>query len=155
MIKTGKERILISGGAGNLGTKLIKGLLKKYPNLNVHCLDVQKPKVKLPHLVSHELSILSHHLNAIFKSMKFDIVFHLIGIMSPDKNRSDEIYKIEIGGLKKLLKLCSMNTVEHFVFVSSGAVYGYKDGLPNYITEKQPVESNNPITYGRNKVIAE
>ena len=49
MIKTGKERILISGGAGNLGTKLIKGLLKQYPNLNVHCLDVQKPKVKLPH----------------------------------------------------------------------------------------------------------
>jgi UDP-glucose 4-epimerase len=154
MIRRG-EAILITGGAGNLGTKLIRQLLLRYPDREIHCVDVVEPKVKSDRLVYHKVDIRSDKMEQIIKSINCTIVFHMVAIMSSNGLSESDIFDIEINGLQNVLSASVEGSVEQFIFVSSGAVYGYKSGLPRYIPESQAVETNNIIKYGQNKAIAE
>ncbi|MBN4071339.1 NAD-dependent epimerase/dehydratase family protein [Crocinitomix catalasitica] len=155
MNRRGNETILITGGAGNLGTKLIHQLLQRYPDIEIHCVDIIEPSIKSDRLVFHEVDIRSKQLSSILKSNKCRIVFHMVAIMSSKNLSESEVFDIEINGLKNILGASVDTGVEQFIFVSSGAVYGYKSGLPRYIPESQPLATSNIIKYGENKAIAE
>ena len=148
-------RILVAGGAGSLGTKLIHQLIQRYPKSNIHCIDVKESKINNNQLTSHTVDIRSDILPKIILNIKPQIVFHLVGIMSDKNLKKNEVYDIEINGLRNILQGALAARTNHFVFISSGSVYGYKAGLPRYIKESHPLENNHVITYAKHKVIAE
>ncbi|MFT4601013.1 MAG: UDP-glucose 4-epimerase [Arenicella sp.] len=147
--------ILVAGGSGAMGHKLIKQLLIQYPNAMIHCLDVQAPLINSNRLTFHDVDIRSQTIHEILKVNNCKIVFHLIAIMDGVSASEEEIFDIEVNGLQNIINASIDTEVEHFIFISSGAVYGYKPGLPRFIPESQSVETNNIIRYGRNKAIAE
>ncbi|NRA12407.1 MAG: NAD-dependent epimerase/dehydratase family protein [Crocinitomicaceae bacterium] len=148
-------QIVVTGGAGSLGIKLIAQLLKHYPKGGIHCLDVGESSIQNPRLTSHRLDIRSSKVLTIMKEIQPQIVFHLVGIMSNKEMTEAEIYDIEINGLHNALQASLAAGINHFIFVSSGSVYGYKAGLPRYIPESQALENDHIITYAKNKVAAE
>ncbi|NQY11295.1 MAG: NAD-dependent epimerase/dehydratase family protein [Flavobacteriales bacterium] len=155
MVRERAESILITGGSGNLGTKLIEALLVKYPALVIHNIDPVKSQVKSKQLISHPISVTSVEAITIVKKYNCIVVFHLVGIMSSKQLSKHQILDIEINGLNNILLASAKGNVEHFVFVSSGAVYGFKAGMPRYIPESQPMEDENIIDYGQNKAFSE
>ena len=78
MVRERAESILITGGSGNLGTKLIEALLVKYPALVIHNIDPVKSQVKSKQLISHPISVTSVEAITIVKKYNCIVVFHLV-----------------------------------------------------------------------------
>lgn len=139
-----KNKILICGGTGFIGQRLVKELLKKGRNINLLVYDKTPPSFKNKNLNVFKGSILDKE--ALKRALKeSDIVVNLVGSFNKD------VYSINVLGSFNLLEICKESNIEKIVFISSEAVYGKYMGKPN-------VESDcpKPITeYGFSKYIAE
>ena len=155
------NKILITGGAGYVGTTLVPILLE----LNYKVLVVDAflfggflnkknnfgnylPKHKnLKIIKKNILSLKENDLNGI------DSVIHLASIANDNASDLDPKLTWEISclGTKHLCDLAKNNNVKKFIFVSSGSVYGIKK-------EKKVNEelSCKPISdYNKTKIVAE
>jgi nucleoside-diphosphate-sugar epimerase len=144
------KRILILGGCGYIGTILANDLLKKN---KVIVYDAQwfgnflKPNKNLKIIHGDIRSIDS----SIFKNI--DTVVHLANIANdPSVDLSPELsWEVNVLSLLDILNKCKKNKVKHFIFSSSGSVYGIKK--EKRVTEKLDLL---PIsTYNKTKMIAE
>jgi len=92
-------------------------------------------------------------LDRAFASGKFSAVLHFAAsIVVPDSvARPLEYYDNNTLGTLRLLQACQKHQVRQFVFSSTAAVYGEREGGP--LTEDSPVAPSNP--YGRSKLIDE
>jgi len=116
MINSTDRTILITGGAGNLGTKLIHLLLLRYPDMRIHCVDITEPSIKSDRLVYHKVDVRSEQISSLLKNINCRIVFHMVAIMSSKELNEDEIFDIEINGLKNMLNASVQARVDHFIF---------------------------------------
>lgn len=139
-----KKRILVCGGTGFIGQRLVKELLKQGRNINLLVYDKIPPSFKNKNLSVFKGGILDKEVlkRALKKS---DIVVNLVGSWEKD------IYLINVLGSSNLLEVCKKSNIEKIVFISSEAVYGKYMGKL-YIESDCP----KPITeYGFSKYIAE
>jgi nucleoside-diphosphate-sugar epimerase len=141
-------RVLITGGAGYLGSVLSRKLLSK--GYQVRILDNlwygEKPieeclKNKNFELIQDDM----RNLITIVKALKdVDAVIHLASIVgmpasSIEPRTSEEINYI---ASKNIAELCQLHGIETYIFASTCSVYGSQ---PNsIITEKSPV---SPLDY--------
>ena len=144
-------KILILGGCGYIGTRLTNDLLKK--NIKVVVYDTQwfgnflKPNKNLKVIKGDVRSI----DNKIFKGITS--VVHLANIANdPSVDLSPVLsWEVNVLSLLDILNKCKKNNVKHFIYSSSGSVYGIKK-------EKHVVEELDLIpisTYNKTKMIAE
>ena len=119
--------ILVTGGAGFIGSHLVDRLLKDGHKVTV--IDnfstgrLENLKNKGVKLFKKDVC---ENLDAIFKKEKFDKVFHLAGlpliqlsIENPEKTAN-----AAVNGTLNLLETCLKLGVKKFIYVSSSAVYG-------------------------------
>ena len=149
------KRILITGGSGNLGNKLIVNLLASFNKVEIHVVDIKKSLILDNRVFHHKIDIRSSDLENIILKYKIEIVYHLIAIISETKLPYETVNDIEINGLKNILKIIPKSNVKHFIFTSSASVYGFKEGLPELIEENQKLCNKHIIQYSKNKVKAE
>lgn len=144
-------KILVTGGCGYVGSALVPALLKN--NYKVVVVDTQWFGINLK---KHKnLKIIKLDIRNIEKfSLKgFNKIIHLAGIAndpSADLNQSLS-WEINVLATHKLLNHAIKYRVKHFIFASSGSVYGVKK-------EKNVTENLSllPIsTYNKTKMIAE
>ena len=144
-------KILILGGCGYIGTRLTNDLLKK--NIKVVVYDTQwfgnflKPNKNLKVIKGDVRSI----DNKIFKGITS--VVHLANIANdPSVDLSPVLsWEVNVLSLLDILNKFKKNNVKHFIYSSSGSVYGIKK-------EKHVVEELDLIpisTYNKTKMIAE
>ena len=149
-------KILVTGGAGFLGSHIIAHLLKREEH--VICVDnfnnYYSPKIK-------HLNIKKFLTNKYFKLYKGDItnfsflenvfnkekikrVFHLAARAGVRPSIQDPIMyeKTNIGGTLNLLEISRKNEIENFVLTSSSSVYGNSTQIP--FSEKHT--ALNPIS---------
>jgi UDP-glucose 4-epimerase len=150
-----KFNILITGGSGSLGQKLILELLELNEVEKIVNIDTERGRIESPKLINYSLDVRDKSLSNILSQNKIHVVYHLVAIIGSKNISEEEIYSIEIDGLKNLLIACKSNQVKHFIFTSSGSVYGYQPNLPEYIKEGFPLYDKHVIQYGANKVLAE
>lgn len=152
------HRILVTGGAGFIGSHLVNELIKEECEVSI-----------LDNFSTGKLENMEHNLNqAKLRLVKGDIretqkvkkaigdseaVFHLAAITSvpysvthPDATRD-----VNVNGTLNLLETSLNSSVEYFVFVSSCAVYGEAEHLP--ISEEEPTKPLSP--YAESKLEAE
>ncbi|MEM3126732.1 MAG: UDP-glucose 4-epimerase GalE [Candidatus Woesearchaeota archaeon] len=144
--------VLVTGGAGYIGSHTVKALVKKshkvfvFDNLSTGNKKLVDPKAKL--IVGDILS-----KNAIVKAIKnnkIDAIIHFAGLISVSESFSnpEKYYEINVKGGKNVLEAMVECKVKHIVFSSSAAVYGNAQRIP--IKEADPKKPTSP--YGRNKL---
>ena len=144
-------KILILGGCGYIGSKLTEDLISK--NLKIKVYDTQWFGNYLkPH---KNLKVIKGDIRKIdskfFKNI--DTVIHLANIANdPSVDLSPILsWDVNVLSLFDILNKCKQNKVKHFIYSSSGSVYGIKK-------EKKVVEELDLIpisTYNKTKMIAE
>lgn len=139
--------VLVTGGAGFIGSHLVKKLVELGANVTV--LDVKKPNEKKINLVQASITDFQICLAAT-KNKK--IVFHLAAFVSVPESVTNPqaCHGTNINGTFNLLEACRLNNTQTFIFSSSSAVYGP--------TEKSCCETDTckPISpYGMSKRVGE
>ena len=153
MKKLIKKNILITGGAGFIGS-IVTLILKKI--YNVYVIDDLslglKKQVRVDNFYKLSLNN-KKKLNFFFKKNKIYFVIHLAAysnLRNSEKN-SVMFYKNNYQATKNLIDCCIKYKIKKFIFSSTASVYGSPKKLP--ITEKT---KTRPISvYGKTKLKAE
>jgi len=151
-------RVLVTGGAGFIGSHLANELIREECEVSVldnfstgkfENLEQNLSQAKL-RLVEGDMREPQKVKKAIGNS---EVVFHLAAITSvpysvkhPDVTRD-----VNVTGTLNLLEASLNSDVEHFILVSSCAVYGEAQHLP--ISEEEPTKPLSP--YAESKLEAE
>ena len=147
--------ILVTGGAGFIGSHLVDGLVEAghhvvvVDNLSTGCREHVHDQA-----VFYEMDILQKdELARIFADGAFDIVFHEAAqtLVPYSMEHPREDAELNIMGLLNVLELCRQFGVKKFLFSSSAAVYGDNVQVP--LAENAPLQPTS--FYGLTKVTAE
>jgi nucleoside-diphosphate-sugar epimerase len=147
MESNGRQKVLITGGAGFLGINLVRHLMAK--GYALASLDVEEFDYPEMHKVEtlkgdiRDKSLLDQAMVGV------DFVVHTAAALP--LYTPDDIYTTDVEGTRNVLEAARRHGVERVVHVSSTAVYGIPDHHPLYETDK--LEGVGP--YGQAKIQAE
>jgi len=142
--------ILVTGGAGFIGSNIVDELLNNNHNVIViDNLSTGKKENINSKVEFFELDIRSKKISKVFKSHDIDFVFHLAAQIDVNQSIENPCFDADnnINGSINILKNCRANNIKKVIYSSSAAVYG----IPNYL----PIDENHfvsPISpYGISK----
>lgn len=152
------NNILVSGGAGFIGSNLVNNLLKHY---DVNVIIVDNLSTGNLHNISDKDRVVIHVIDIsrydeLYSSLQnhdIDIIFHLAAITSLEESMENpyKAFHTNVVGTLNLLELGRRLDIKGFIYSSSVAVYGEPTYLP--IDENHPL---NPINfYGYTKLKGE
>ncbi len=148
------RNILVTGGAGYIGSHVVKALGEKgdavvvYDNLSKGHQDA----VLLGKLVVGDLGD-TKLLDQTVKESRPDAVLHFAAFIEVGESVSNPIkyYQNNVANTLSLLTVLVKHQVNKFIFSSSAAVYGNPEKVP--ITENEKINPINP--YGQSKAFVE
>ena len=147
--------VLVTGGAGYIGSHMTYGLLDRGEAVVV--LDNLSTGVR--GLVSEKASFVegeagnTEFVRRVISDHNVDAVIHFAGSIIVPESLAEPLkyYANNTGVSRSLAQACVDTGVRHFIFSSTAAVYGLGDGkLVTEDSEKAPI---NP--YGRSKLMTE
>ena len=146
------KQILLTGGAGFIGSNIVKILQERYPTTKLRILHLPKENLlNLEGLTGLEL-MPGDITNAddIKRAVTgCDVVFHLAAIYAfwlPDMSIMD---RINVGGTRLLMEECLQQKVSRVIYTSSMVCF-IGQGLNNVSDETSPFSMGNMI-YARSK----
>ena len=148
------KNILITGGAGYIGSHITEILLKKHKkvflidNLSTGHRKLINKKAKFFKLDIHR----KDKVRKIIKKSKIDSIIHLAAnlIIGEGQRKPKKYFKNNVLGTKNLLDACKDTTVKNFIFSSTAAIY--KEGQYK-VSEKSKIKPKS--IYGKTKIKAE
>ncbi|MFC0525530.1 NAD-dependent epimerase/dehydratase family protein [Pontibacillus salicampi] len=146
-------KVLITGGAGFIGSHIVEELIKSQYEVVVVDNLVTGHILNLPPDVIFYESDIRRNLDNIFIKEKPDYVIHQAAQVSVSQSFADPLYDCEenIVATLNVLQACVDHNVKKIVFASTAAVYGNPNYLP--IDEQHSIK---PISfYGLTKAHAE
>ena len=135
--------ILVTGGAGYIGSHIIELLVKKKTN-KVIVLDNLSTGYKI--LINQKSTFFKGDINSkkliskLINKFKIDTIIHLaasLNVSEAQKNKK-KYFKNNITGTKNLLLSCRNTTVENIIFSSSCSIYGNIKGSVNERKKPNP-----------------
>jgi dTDP-glucose 4,6-dehydratase len=156
-------RLLVTGGAGFIGSNFIRYALAKYPRyqlLNLDKLTYAGNLENLAELDGHaQYEFLQGDIcdaNFVGEVMKrgVDAVIHFAAESHVDRSilEATEFVRTNVSGTLNLLDLSRKNRISRFLQVSTDEVYGSL-GSSGYFTEASPLAPNSP--YAASKASAD
>ena len=149
------KKILVTGGAGFIGSKVCYDLLDK--NYKIVVIDNLSNSTKEninKKIIFYNYDLKNiYRIDKIFQKHKFDAVFHFAALtnVSESSKYRNKYYLNNVVVTKNILNLIKKFKIKYFVFSSSAAVYGN--------IAISPVHENNKIrpisNYGKNKAECE
>lgn len=150
-----KTTILITGGAGNVGSALAKRLSEN-PNNHIVIIDnletgslTKIPKHKHVDFINSDVNNYND-IVPVFGKYNFDYVFHyaaLVGVKRTLNNPMKVLRDIE--GIKNILSLCKNSGVKRVFYSSSSEVYGEPFEIPQN-ENTTPLNSRLPYAIVKN-----
>lgn len=137
--------ILVTGGSGFIGTRLIDDFLKEKHTIKVF--DKAESE-KYPDLVV--IGDVRDKALLIEESRGMDVIYHLAAEHADDVTPQSLYSDVNIGGAVNIVAAAKANGINKIVFTSSVAIYGLNRGEPDESMEAQPFNE-----YGRTKYEAE
>lgn len=156
------KNILITGGAGFIGSHVVRLFVNKYPDAHIYNLDVLTYAGNLENLKDVEgkknYTFLKEdindtdRINELFKKYQFDIVIHLAAESHVDRSISDPIafVKTNVVGTMNLLNAALETWKDDFegkmfYHISTDEVYGSL-GESGLFTETTAYDPNSPYS---------
>lgn len=158
------KNILVTGGAGFIGSNYINYILDKRDDYNIINLDKLTYAGNLENLIPSEKKknyrfikgdITDFELvNSIFEKYKIKYVIHFAAESHVDRSilGSEIFYRTNVIGTNVLLEAARKFEVERFLQISTDEVYGSL-GREGLFTEKTPLSPNSP--YSSSKAAAD
>src|SRR5438270_9826933 len=135
-------RILVTGGAGFIGSHLVERLLTDGHGVAIidDFNDFYDPKIKRANIAPVAKDITVHAVDlrdgekvgGLFAKEKFDAIFHLAARagVRPSIQQPQLYYETNVAGTLHLLEAARASGVERFIFASSSSVYGAAKRVP-------------------------
>lgn len=149
------SKILVTGGAGFVGSSLVDGLSKNQENTivvvdNLLTGDANKiPKKKNVSFIKCDVNKFQD-ISAVFYSNHFDFVFHYAAVVGVQRTLENPIMVLDdVKGFENLLMLCKNTGVKRVFFSSSSEVYGEPFEFPQN-EETTPLNSRLPYAIVKN-----
>lgn len=157
-----KKYILVTGGAGYIGSHTIVALIEKgyhpiivddFRNAHEDVITRLQTITQQP-IVYHKISCHQEAvLDKLFKHYNFWGVIHFAADKAVGESVANPVkyFDNNLGGLISLIKVMQNNQVHRLVFSSSCTVYGEPKQIP--VTEESPLSYSSP--YGFTKLVNE
>jgi len=156
MVETAKKTILVTGGAGFIGSNFILYMLRKYPNYDVVNLDSLTYAGNLDNLKGVEEKFKDRYkfikgdicdeslVDAVMSDI--DIVVHFAAESHVDNSIKDpDIFlKTNVFGTHNLLKYALKHNIKRFHHVSTDEVFGALGLLGDKFSESSPYDPRSP-----------
>ena len=140
------QKVLITGGAGYIGSHTTLSLIDKGHSVTVIDNLITGSKALIPEKAKHyKVDIADESsMQKILKENKFDIVMHFAGLTRVDESvKYPEKYKLHNFEKSKIFfSLCIENNLKKIIFSSSAGVYGNNDS--SNLTEESELKPINP-----------
>lgn len=154
-----KTKILITGGAGNIGSSLVAGLLD-IQEFDVTVVDnLSTGNFSKIQDYSNSISFFESDVNnyeqllEIFNQKKYDYVFHLAAVVGVKRTLDNPLKVLnDIDGFKNIFSLSKKFGVKRIFYASSSEVYGEPVEIP-LREESSPL--NTQLPYAKVKSIGE
>ena len=149
------KNILVTGGAGYIGSHIVEQLVKK-SFLNIFIVDDLSTGHK--RLISKKANFIKANINKtqlikkIILKNKIDTIIHLAAktIVTESEKKPKLYYNVNVLGTRSLLNAAKNSSVKNFLFSSTAAVYGSKIRFVNENSRTLP-----DSVYGKTKLQAE
>jgi nucleoside-diphosphate-sugar epimerase len=150
------KSVLVTGGEGFLGSRLIEVLLTK--GARITCLDLVEAPLRLKEIMS-QIDYFSGDIAdwkwVSEKCKPYEFVFHLAAFAFPAaaQKQPELAYRSNVLGTANLLEIARKGSAKKFIFMSAGALY---TNIPKYlpIDEKHPIDPYQGV-YASTKRIGE
>lgn len=154
-------KILVTGGAGYIGSHVVKALLNKNKHditvIDNLCKGSKEAIATLRKVGEFEFVEMNlediNKLEEFFKKSKFDAVIHFAAFIEVFESTQKPLkyYQNNTSNALNLITLCANYGVNKFIFSSTAAVYGEPEN--GEVSEDTPLNPINP--YGRSKMMTE
>jgi UDP-glucuronate 4-epimerase len=157
-------RILVTGGAGFIGSHLVEKLLAAGHQVAIldDFNDFYDPQIKHANIARVAKDVTMYHVDLrdgasvrnLFHREKFETVAHLAARagVRPSIQQPQLYYDTNVSGTLHLLDAASVTGVERFVFASSSSVYGISKKVP-FSEDQHLTQTLSP--YAATKIAAE
>lgn len=138
------KNILITGGAGFIGSNLALTLQERYPDANIYVLDDFRGS-SFKNLIGFLGDVLAYDVSdrswmRVFDEKKLDTIFHIASITDTTILDEKKMMYENVEGFRNIIELAQFKNAE-VVYASSAAVYGSQDkpmsesdgGIPNNV----------------------
>jgi len=141
----GNKRVLVTGGSGFMGTRLVAALLEAGHRVTIY--DKQQSKA-FP-----EISVVADvrdkdRLTSACRDM--EVIYHLAAEHADDVRPTSLYYDVNVKGAAHVVSAVVSQGIQRIVFTSTVALYGLNAGIPD---EESPARPFNE--YGKSKLQAE
>lgn len=147
------KNIVVTGGAGFIGSSLIRKISGEYPDANIIIVDIFREDEKLTDVMTsygHYKNILDFSgtiisgdirdaelLEKLFLENDIDIFVHLAAISDTRVYNQNLVLDVNLNSIYNIFKLCERNKTQ-LIYASSGAVYGNVPA-PQTVGNEQPL----------------
>lgn len=156
------KKILITGGAGFIGSHVVRRFVTKYPNYEIYNLDALTYAGNLENIA--DIDQLPNYtfvkgdivdadcINALFEEHQFDGVLHLAAESHVDRSITDPLAFVKTNVIGTMNLLNAAKTIwkdnfegKRFYHISTDEVYGSL-GAEGLFTETTPYDPNSPYS---------
>lgn len=156
--------ILVTGGAGFLGTKVVASLAQHAGVAKIIVGDLRQPQANAwAGLASEAAAKISYvpldvtdpaSVEHAFAGQQITVVVHLAAIVNPGQDVQRE-YAVDVDGAHYVFERAAASGVTRLVVSSSGAAYGYHADNPQWLNEAHPLRGNDEFPYSKHKRLVE
>ena len=150
------QSILVTGGAGNIGSALTRGLIR-LPQTQVVVADnlstgsLEKVRVDAGNLMVVKADVNDFaDISSLFFRFQFTHVFHLAAVVGVQRTLANPLLVLrDVQGIENVLRLCKNTGVQRVYFASSSEVYGEPFEVPQN-ENTTPLNSRLPYAVVKN-----
>ena len=150
------QSILVTGGAGNIGSALTRGLIKLPQTQVVIADNLSTGSMDKIRIDAGNLTFIKSDVNdfddisSLFYRFQFTHVFHLAALVGVQRTLANPLLVLrDITGIENILRLCKNTGVHRVYFASSSEVYGEPFEIPQN-ENTTPLNSRLPYAVVKN-----